>query len=229
MPSRPPAHPESGNVIFFILLAIILIGLATAAIREGNQGFTDVDRESTVLDESKIRQYASELERGVVFIVNNGASENDIRFAYPDASSDYGDITSNPQFQLFSPKGGGAEYRKPPPGVNDGSPWEFYGNTALPQVGSDRPELTAVLPDIGDDLCKKINQDEGYDAALALTDSGSCINAGAIFRFRDATQYDDSGPNTVDTATFPTTKPVMEGCITCADGSHHFFHVLHAR
>lgn len=223
------SHPESGNVIILVLMAIVLIALVTVAIRQGSDGNNDVDRESLVMNLSKVRQQASEFERGVAFIINNGASETDIRFAYADAPSDYGNISTTPQFQMFSPSGGGAEYHKPPDGVNDGSTWEFYGNTALPDVGSDKPELIAVLPDVTDDFCKKTNADEGYAASLALTDSATCVNTGSAARFNDTVQYDDSGTNTVDAATFPATKPVMEGCITCADGSHHFFHVLHAR
>lgn len=224
-----PAHPESGNVIIFVLMAIVLIALVTAAIRQGSDSTSNVDREALIMNIAKVRQHASEFERGAAFIINNGASETDIRFAYGDASSDYGDITLSPQFQMFAAAGGGAEYRKPPDGVNDGSLWEFYGNTALPNVGSDKPELVAVLPNVTDDFCKKVNADEGYAATLALTDSATCINSGAAARVDDTVQYDDSGTNTVDTATFPAGKPVMEGCITCADSSRHFFHVLHAR
>jgi hypothetical protein len=223
------AHPESGNVIILVLMAIVLIALVTVAIRQGSEGTSDVDRESLIMNLSKVRQQASEFERGVAFIINNGASETDIRFAYADAPSDYGDITATPQFQMFSPQGGGAAYHKPPDGVNDGSAWEFYGNTALPDVGSDKPELVAVLPNVTDDFCKKTNADEGYAASATLTDSATCINTGATARFNDTVQYDDSGTNTVDTATFPSGKPILEGCITCADGSRHFFHVLHAR
>jgi hypothetical protein len=210
-------------------MAIVLIALVTAAIRQGNDGTSSVDRESLIMNVAKVRQHASEFERGVAFIVNNGASETDIRFAYADASSDYGDITTTPQFQMFAAGGGGAEYSKPPDDVNDGSLWEFYGNTALPNVGSDKPELVAVLPNVTDDFCKKVNADEGYAATLALTDSATCINTGSATRFNDTVQYDDSAANTVDTATFPAGKPVMEGCITCTDGSRHFFHVLHSR
>jgi hypothetical protein len=225
--ARP--HSESGNVIFFILLAVALIALVTAAVRGGGESSGNVDREALAISESQVRQYASELERGVTFVLHNGASESDIRFAYADAPSDYGDITVNPQFQIFSAKGGGAEYRLPPGGVNDGSGWEFYGNTALPNAGSARAELTAVLPHVTDDFCRKVNAADGYDASLTLADSGVCLEAGGAGRFNDSTQYDDAGPNTVDTATFPALKPAMEGCATCTDGSHHFFHVLIAR
>ena len=99
-----PAHSESGNVIFFILLAVVLIALVTAAIRESGQSANGVDREALAISESQVRQYASELERGVTFIINNGAGESDIRFAWTDASSDYGDVTVNPPFQIFSAK-----------------------------------------------------------------------------------------------------------------------------
>jgi hypothetical protein len=224
--SRAP-HPESGNVIFIILLAIVLIGLVTAAIRSGGGGSEDVDREAVTLDASKIKQYASELERGIAFIMNNGASEADIRFAYADASSDYGNIAATPQFQMFSTQGGGAEYRTPPPAANDGSPWEFYGNTALPNAGTDKADLIAVLPKVTAAICAQLNQMDSYPASTQPSDPAVCINSGAAARFIGT--YNDGAANTVDGATFPAGKPILDGCVVCGDGTYNYFHALHVR
>lgn len=232
MSPRPSAarSSEAGNIIFFILLAIVLIAVVTAAIRSGSDGSGDVDRESVTLDASKIKQYASELERGTVFILSGGASENDIRFAATNAATEYGtDITVTPQFQLFSPQGGGVEYTAPPTGANDGSPWEFYGNTALPLVGSDKPELIAVLPKITQALCARINQMDGFPTSPQPAMAGTCINAGGAARFGNSIQYSDSGPVNANASTFPSSKPMLDGCVSCSDGSFNYYHVLHAR
>ena len=87
-------------------------------------------------------------------IFQNDFSENDIRFSHPDAHTDYGLITDTPARQVFSREGGGASYRAAPSGINDGSAWEFYGGTHMPDVGSDRAELIAVLPNLTQEFCE---------------------------------------------------------------------------
>lgn len=229
-PLTESGHPESGNVILFILLAIVLIGLVTAALRQGSDGDANIDSESLTVNATRVKQYAGELEHAVVMILGNGVSEADIRFAHPDAPSDYGTYTVDPERQVFNPKGGGAEYRAAPPGVNDGSGWEFYGHTALPGVGGDRADLVAVLPNVTQAFCDKINQMDGYNATPD-DDGGAqtnCVHGGAALRFDTANQYTDPG-DTTDEASF-SVVPAMEGCALCAaDGKLHFFHVLHAR
>lgn len=222
-------HPESGNVIFFILLAIALIGIITAALRSGGMEGQNADRESLIINVSQVKQYAGQLERAVSFVLQNGASESEIRFAYPDAPSDYGDITENPTFQVFSRSGGGAEYRPAPSDVNDGSPWEFYGHTHFPEVGSSRSELIAVLPNVDEDFCTKLNAELGYTGQPADTGlvPDGCVNSGANFRFSSAAQF-SAIPNTTDEPTF-SVKPALEGCVICDDGNRHFYHVLMVR
>lgn len=227
-------HPESGNVIFFILLGIILIALVTAAIRSGGGEGANIDRETLITNATRVKQYAQELERAVVFIITNGTSESDILFAHPDAPSDYGNnYNVNPERQVFSPRGGGAEYRTPPAGIQiSPADWEFYGNTSPTDVGSAaRGDLIALLPDVTLEFCEKINEMDGYDPVTPPDDSGTCINTGAAARFDGGTTYDDATTNTFGGANpMPAAvRPAMDGCIKCADGSYHYFHVLHAR
>lgn len=220
---------ENGNVLLIILLAVMLIGALTAAMQSTSQQSAHIDKETLILRISEVQRYASELERGVAFIMQNGHSESDIRFAHPNAHSDYGDISadSDKSDQIFDRIGGAANYRTPPKNINDGSAWEFYGHTALPYVGSDAAELIVVLPNVTQDFCKKINATIGYDTNQP-TDSSVCIHGGASQRFDNGTQFAPS-PNTVTEATF-SIKPSMQGCVQCSnDNNYHFFHVLMAR
>lgn len=222
-------HPESGNVIFFILMGIFLIALVTAALRYSSSGADNIDRETLVVNASRVRQYAQELERAAVMILSNGVSEVDIRFAHPDAPSDYGDIDTNPARQVFNPQGGGAEYRQPPGGVNDGSVWEFTGQSHLPEVGGANADLIAVLPNVTQEFCDAINEMNNIDTIPADTGvaPADCVYGGTAARFDDSTQY-LAVPNTTNEASF-TVKPAMEACVSCSAGGLHFYHVLHAR
>ncbi len=220
---------ESGNVLIIILLAIVLIGALTIAIQGTSNQNAHIDNETLILRISEVKRYASELERGVTFIMQNGFSESDIRFSHPNAHADYGDLSADTDKtdQLFDREGGAAKYRDAPSGINDGSSWEFYGHTSLPEVGSDTAELIAVLPNVTQGFCEKINQSIGYDATQP-SDSSTCINGGAAARFDAGTQF-SSPPNTVTSASF-SLKPSVQGCVQCtSDSNYHYYYVLMAR
>ncbi len=228
------SHPESGNVIFFVLLGILLLGLLTAALRNSGIEGTSIDNESATISVTRLKDQANALERGVAFIIQNGASENDIRFSHPDADPSYGDINNSPRFQVFSREGGGAEYLAPPPGLNDGTSWHFYGHTDAPQVGSNAADLIAVLPHINAQACTIINK-QLNQAGTMQDDGGTALAAGCVYgpagmRFSSNGQYSAPAENTMkeDDSSF-SSKPATSGCVTCADGSRHYFRVLLAR
>jgi hypothetical protein len=241
---------EHGNMLFMILIAVVLIGLLTTVIMAtSTTDGSNIDKETLIIRASEAQRAASEFERAVMFIINNGKSESDIRFAHPAAHTDYGDLSladelAEQQVQVFHANGGGATYREPPVEVNDGSQWEFYGGTAIPGVGTDRADLVAVLPNVTQQFCDKINElndqptttpeDTGTGAAGG-SNPGDCVAIGALGRFDDAQQFYDT-PNTMNETTFtqdPNTsaaRPAMQACVRCDAGpATHFYHVLLAR
>lgn len=218
---------QSGNVLFIILIVIVLSGLLVVAMQSTSQtGNENIDKETLAIRASSVKQYAGELENAVRFVLENGASETQIRFAHPDNHSDYGTITTTPEFQVFSRDGGGATFKAPPSGINDGSAWEFYGNTHLPDVGSGKAELIAVLPNVTENFCALINSQNGYDPLVQPVDDTACLYDGATSRFDATTQFADT-PNTTDESTF-SVKPAVEACVKCG-ASYHFYHVLMSR
>jgi len=235
-------HNEQGNILFIIMIAIVLIGLLTVAIQNGNNSDTaNIDSEALTIRATEAQRYVSELERAILFITRNEISENDIRFAHPNAHPDYGDLAADtsPNDQVFHQQGGGATYRAPPLGINNGDAWEFYGTTALPNVGSSAADLIVVLPNVTAEFCAHINrinaqnsaqpEDTGTTVATA-NNAGSCLNGGADARFNSAVQFYTT-PNTADISTF-TTLPAKQACVQCPgfNGSpYHFYHVIMAR
>jgi hypothetical protein len=219
---------ESGNVIVFILMAVVLIGIVTVAIRSGGGERANIDAETLIIRAAETRQHASEFERAVAFLLQSGVSESAVRFAHADAPSDYGNINVDPQNQVFSRNGGGAAYRAPPPGVQGtAATWEFYGNTALPQVGSNRAELIAVLPNVTEAFCTEINKGSNNSQPIP-DDDATCIHTGAAVRFSSSNLFNDSTPNTLN-GTFAN-LPATQGCVRCTgSGTYQFFHTLLAR
>ena len=219
---------QNGNVLFIVLMAVVLIGALTAALRGTTQSNANIDNETLIIRAAEIKSHANEIERAILFIMQEGKSEADIRFSHPNAPTDYGDLESDTDQtdQVFSPTGGAATYRTPPEGVNDASPWEFYGHTALPNTGSDAAELVAVLPNVTQSFCDLINRNAGF--SVQPRDTGTCVNGGASMRFDDGTQFDTT-PNTVAAGTFSVT-PVSQACIECINkGSLHYVYVLMTR
>ena len=248
---------ERGNILFMILIAIVLIGGLTAAIQSTSRPEgANIDSETLVLRASEVQRYASELERAVTFILQDGKSESDIRFAYHTADEDYGDLAADtdPSDQVFAREGGGATYREPPEGINDGSPWEFYGGTHAPGVGrADRAELVAVLPHVTQAFCDKINAingqtgdvlDDGSGTASG-SNPGSCVNMGEEGRFGESRQFyttvntmNESNTSFVHDPNTDAPRPALQACVTCssdtngangANDERHFYHVLLAR
>ncbi len=244
--SEKHRQSERGNVLIIVFFAVVLIGILTAAIMGSNRSETaGIDDETLIIRVTEVQRYASELERAVLFIIRNGFSEEDIRFSHPNAHPDYGDLSADldPTDQVFDRSGGGALWRRPPSGINDGSDWEFYGGTHLPGIGSDRAELVAVLPNVSDEFCAAINRSAGQSGGPADTGAssasganpGDCVNLGADGRFDNGQQFYDTA-NTTDENSFeqdPTVNQVRsapQACVVCSLGpANHFYHVILAR
>ena len=160
-------NKESGNIIIYIIAAIFLIGLLTLLVRGSSTPGGGIDREALILKASEVRSYAAELERGVQFVLQNGASETQISLAHPNHSSTYGTYGTTPEFEVFHPNGGGAEWRD-----NDSSiqtfdlDWTFTSGNAVDGVGTTCAanacaDLIAILYDLTEDFCNVINDQIG--------------------------------------------------------------------
>lgn len=228
-PHRPG---ESGNIIFFILLAIVLVGLVTAALRSGGIETANIDREELAIKVAQVRQHATEVERAVHLVMQNGISEQDISFAHPDAPTQYGVYNSLPKAEIFNPAGGGATWRTAPEGIaysSAGTAWEYYGDTNAPNVGSPKADLIAVLPEVSDAFCDEINRTRNQ-TNQEPEDTGTCIDdAGsrATLRYSSANGWFGTVPNDMNSATF-TTLPAPEACVRCGSVPH-YYHVIMAR
>lgn len=213
------ATRQNGNVLFYILIAIFLLGALTVALRSSGTMEGGIDKESANVKAQQIIRYGGEVAQAVQIILDNGASETDIRFAHPNADATYGTITTNPQNQVFSSQGGKATYRLAPTGANTGDKWIFAGNFALPQVGSDRADLVALL-NVTQPVCNAINSQLGIESTPAI----SCGTTTAFIGTYAAS------PTVINPASF-TQLPVMQVCYRCTNITDYYSYsaVLYAR
>lgn len=235
MEHQPRLHTttEAGSILLYILLGIVLLGGLTVALRNTTgAGSSDIDKEDMILKAGQIQRYGNELASSVATLLSNGLGEAEIRFAHDDAPTEYGDITTDPTHQVFGKTGGKANYRAPPEGVNDGSPWEFFGTTRVVQVGSERAELIAVLPNVTETFCKAVDDLLGFKGLTLPTDSSTgsspdCVMGSSTNRFTGT--FSDVSPNLLDETTF-SRLPAQQACVLCAaDNTYHYYYVLLSR
>lgn len=228
MSPRPSA--QSGNILFYVLIGIVLLGALTVALRPGGDAGKDPDSERLTIKATEVQRYGAQLQQGVLSLIDKGVSESDIRFAHPLASSDYGDITTNPANEVFSTTGGNVEYTTPPKGINDGSPWEFFGTSDIPQVGSAKSELIAVVPNVTKEFCDTVNLQLGFAQGTQPLDIASGASPDCVYSAVGSDRFTgtyDTSPNTLTAATF-SRIPSMQACVRCGT-TYQYFYVLLAR
>jgi type II secretory pathway pseudopilin PulG len=161
---------EKGNVLWFILIGIVLLGALTLILsRSGSSVDQSADVEQLRVRASQILRYAKGLETAIEQMTTRGVSENDISFENTITTADYTNphCTTDTSCLLFDPAGGGMTYLPAPAGTNDGSEWIFSGahivgspsgpvGTYGLQTGND---LIMLLPNVNEALCRQINRD----------------------------------------------------------------------
>ncbi len=230
------SNSQSGNMLIYILGAVFLLGFLIVIIKGNFQEGTGIDPEKVAIEVGKVQKQAASLERAVGYLAQNGVSEGDIRFAHPDAPVAYGDITVNPQNQVFDVQGGGADYILPPAEIlaTPGMYWEFFAFTHVKDIGTDtagtrKAELVAVVPNVTRAFCERVNFVNNQVIDLTLntdpTANGCIYTSGSRFV---GTYVTGAGANTLDD-TLMSKHPAREACVHCQSGGYHYYRVLLGR
>lgn len=225
---------EAGNILLYIMGAIFLLGILVVMMKGSSTPGSNIDEETLMIRVAEIQEYGLELERAVAYILREGYSESDIRFAHPNAPSAYGLITNIPARQVFSSQGGGATYRTPPSGIQTTSTdWLFTARNNAQGIGLDAsingvtrgPDLIAFLQNVSEDFCILINERND----ITNPSDAPPQDNGDIF-LTDPFTGDFSYEAAIDTT---ETNGKSEGCIegdtTPAAGTYHYYRVLMAR
>jgi hypothetical protein len=161
-------NSQRGNVFLVILLGVALFAALAYVVARGmrSETTTAMTHRQAELAASDILGYAARIERAVSKIRSRGASENDLDFGN-DIVTGY-DLSQPDKNKIFKSTGGGAAWKTPATGVNDGSEWIITGETCVPGVGTggagcggdslSNEELLIVLPKIKISICNEINK-----------------------------------------------------------------------
>ncbi len=182
-PQSAPRQDESGNVMFYIFLGIVLFAALSFAVANiMNSGTADPRRETRMLDATDVIQYGDGLKRAVQGMRIRNVADAQISFENPRTSLNYThpplatQRCTSDNCRVFTAAGGGFTYIKPPAswfdtqGVGDTSfgQWFFprgvcvegagQGGAGCNTDGTENEDLIAVLTWIKRDLCIDINE-----------------------------------------------------------------------
>ncbi len=151
---------QEGNVLFLILIAVALFGALAFALMESSRSTgQDVDYETVRLEAGQVTSEASAVKQAVQRMVVTGTSPASITFT--DAA------TQNDVFYS-----GYATNVSPPPAACNSActGWVYKSFTDMTHglfvggVGTDAPEIIAVLPNVYDDVCDQIQKGLGFSS-----------------------------------------------------------------
>ncbi len=225
---------QSGNVVVYLLGAVALLGLLIVMVRGSSTPGSNIDAEQLTIKVSEVQQYGAELERAVQFILQNGYSETDIRFAHPDAHADYGDINDDQGRQVFHRMGGGTTFRAPPAGIQtSSSPWVFTAANVVKHIGttasdSTATDLVAVLPDVTKSFCITMNRALKIENPAGEPPQDTGV-ATLTSRFDGSYTYVSWISDDATNILAGQKEGCFEGGGTPAAGTYHYYRVLLAR
>ncbi len=203
---------ERGNVLWFILIAIVLLGVLTGILSRGGSSVDQSgDFEKARIQASQILRYTKSFETAIQQMQLRGVSESDISFQNPTTAVDYTNANCALDDCMIFDIGGGLTYRDPPAGANDGSEWIFtaannVGTTADP-VGTTAAttgnDIIMLMPNADTSLCIQINRDQGVGTAgtlpiettgIATTEfTGTFVGGGPTILDGDPTPFELDG------------------------------------
>ena len=221
---------ESGNVLWFILVAVILLGALTLMLsRAGSNVEQSGDFEQLRIKATQLMRYASSIEQGIDKLRHiNGCSENEISFANTtDTNYNNTNSPTDNSCHIFEPEGAGLEWRSLTDQTSTafgGAGLGFTGSIEVHDLETTATELVAMIP-ISQSLCNHINSKFSISTTTAditsdMDDLTSDYYTGSFVEAFEFGNGATKAPGVEDEAT---------GCIIDDNGEYLFYHVLLAR
>ncbi len=175
---------ESGNIFFYILLAIVLFAALSYVASQGNRGNTStLTDQQAKLAAQEIIEYGQTVANAVQKLRLRGCTDTQISFEN-DVVSGYGNVNAptDNSCHVFKIEGGGLNWANPPPAFyNETAPWFsgkyfFYGETVWAENGTTCANSTCADLIMGlhvsDSFCEIFNDSLGLDMDIEDTTWG---------------------------------------------------------
>lgn len=234
---------ESGNALWFVLLAVALTAALTAVIsRSTDTSEQTGDIERYRVQASEIMRYASSVEQAVKNMQMRGISENDISFENSIVAGYANANCTDSSCRIFETGGGGLNYKEPNNGWLDSTfsgnsgygDISFFGRACTEGAGcdSDGPlneELVMFVPYLQRGLCLQINNMLNIPNPSGEPPvDGGCAGAGSsnVYTGSFAESMVISVPGITDSNKKSGCFRHTGGSCGTTGDSYHFFHVL---
>ena len=185
MDSRSIKSTERGNVLWFILLAVGLLGLLTYTLSRNSSSVSQTgDVEQQRIKISQILRYTKGIEASMQRLMMNGCGENEINFDN-DTVADYDNpkAPGDGSCDMFSASGAGQEWRDMREDTKPGTDAAFI--TGVTEVAgiedSGRAELLIMVP-VTKTLCTAVNKSLDISTTDADVTNDSAILGHAKFQ-----------------------------------------------
>ncbi len=237
-------NKQSGNALWFILLAIVLLGGLTVLLsRTGSQTEETGDVERASIYASEIMKYSAGIAGAVQQLLSRGCSENQISFNDPKHTVSYVNPKPAPNnaCDIFNVKGGGMELMpKKEAWRLNASGYIYphlYGVQCIYGVGSGtttctRGEVDLVLQvgSIKKEICLAINSRLGIPMVGNEPPSDVLLGTPFIGEFVDTTNSNDDIIGDMGTASAAGLRGKKAFCMrNTTTGGYAFMQVVIAR
>lgn len=222
---------ESGNILFYILIAVALLAALSYAISKSNTGSTtQLNSERSRLAATEMLEYATILGNAASQLRLRGCKLTEISFAGATGSYANANAPTDNTCHIFHASGGGISLQAPPEAalVTTTTPWVFSADMEINGVGSTCAadgcaDLVAYIPGVKDSVCDAINELSGIDSPATRP----VQNDASYGTFQGTYTYVDTMGDQVGTAKLSSKSA---GCFqSTADGVFVLYKVLLAR
>ena len=155
---------ESGNVMFYILIAVVLLAALSFAISQGGRGGnSELSRERQRLLASEILEYSDTVKKAVQILRLRGVGFDQLDFDSPGLAGYNNAACATGDCMIFDLAGGAVVYKEASPDVMAiGSDWIFAANNEVEGIGTttgtaDSAELLMILQPLKKEICANIN------------------------------------------------------------------------
>lgn len=238
---------ESGNVIFYILIAVGLLAALSYTVAQSSRGtVSNLTREQAALNASEIIEYGNTLSQAVSQLRLRGYTPQEISFGNAVISGYYNANCTESGCKVFHVNGGAVHYIAPKTewldstksaGLRYGELY-FHGAAHIEGAGTGDDDLILFVPYLKKEICMAINAKLGLTPASDDVPSEShgpfAVNMKFTGSFPDASDRKVSGDATTGEPDILLGKSA--GCTeasgtssTPAVGTYHYFHLLSAR
>lgn len=223
-------NTQSGAVFYYILLAVALIAALTYFVARDNRasvGLLSDDQARIVATE--ILEQANLVTTAYQKLRLRGFHEESISFVNSKVSGYTNPNCTSEACEIFNLNGGALNWIVPPKNANNGEDWTYTGDLPIYGAGgsNERYDLTMILPNVKDEVCKMINFKIGRTSSF---NSNIPINSDTTLTAHKFTGVISTGPNYIDGGRLSICTYLTEtsGAAIPVDNANYFIHTIFA-